>query len=89
MAMKCPECGKPAHTRSSNYLSDVTKATYYQCKNIYCSCTFTTLESLDKIICRMPKNSESQPHPLEKSNSQHMLGKYGNSFQMKDRHQQP
>lgn len=86
MTMKCPECGTAAHTRSSNYLSTVTKATYYQCRNIYCSCTFTTLESLDKIICRMPKNGENQP---KESSSQHTLGKYGNSFQMKNRHQQP
>ena len=44
MAMNCPNCGKPSHTRSSRYIGVGLKETYYQCTNIECSATFRTRE---------------------------------------------
>lgn len=48
--MKCPICRGVGHTRTSEYLSDTVKCTYYQCKNIECSCTFKTMEHVCKLI---------------------------------------
>lgn len=48
--MCCPVCKNTAHTRTSRYLTNKTKESYYQCQNIRCSCTFKTLESLARII---------------------------------------
>ncbi|MDA5565469.1 ogr/Delta-like zinc finger family protein [Cobetia sp. MMG027] len=48
--MRCPVCNKPAHTRTSRYITQTMKEAYYQCQNIACSCTFKTVESLEKII---------------------------------------
>ena len=55
---KCVICGSNSHVRTSRYLTEETKETYYQCRNIKCSATFKTLESIDKMI--------SKPVPLEK-----------------------
>ncbi|WP_072009452.1 ogr/Delta-like zinc finger family protein [Buttiauxella noackiae] len=88
MAMKCPECGKLAHVRSSGYLSPTVKLIYYQCQNLYCSCTFNTMESLNRVLCKMAREvdePETQPVPKLPQN----LGRYGDSFKLKDRHQQP
>ncbi|MFS1562672.1 MAG: ogr/Delta-like zinc finger family protein [Candidatus Arsenophonus phytopathogenicus] len=48
--MRCPVCKNTAHTRTSRYLTNKTKESYYQCQNIRCSCAFKTLESLARII---------------------------------------
>lgn len=48
--MRCPVCRQNSHTRTSRYLTETTKETYYQCRNIDCTCTFKTIESLDKMI---------------------------------------
>ncbi|WP_343322508.1 ogr/Delta-like zinc finger family protein [Chromohalobacter nigrandesensis] len=48
--MRCPVCGKSAHTRTSRYITRTMKEAYYQCQNISCSCTFKAIESLEKII---------------------------------------
>lgn len=88
MTMRCPECGQPSNTRSSEYLSPVTKLTYYQCKNIYCSCTFNTMESLNRIICKTSKII-TEPSPAVLPRLPQTIGRYGNSFKRKDRHQQP
>nr|WP_074168112.1 ogr/Delta-like zinc finger family protein [Candidatus Arsenophonus triatominarum] len=37
--MRCPVCKNTAHTRTSRYLTNKTKESYYQCQNIRCSCT--------------------------------------------------
>lgn len=50
--MRCPECQYASHTRTSRYLSEQTKEAYYQCTNIECSCTFKTVESVERIITR-------------------------------------
>ncbi|WP_072055902.1 ogr/Delta-like zinc finger family protein [Tatumella morbirosei] len=57
--MRCPICNKPAHTRTSRYLTDTTKEAYYQCQDITCSCTFKTIESLERIICA-PESKKEQ-----------------------------
>lgn len=54
--MRCPVCGHTSHTRTSRYISLTTKEAYYQCQDIVCSCTFKTLESVDKIICNPMKD---------------------------------
>lgn len=50
--MHCPLCGHVAHTRSSRYLSESTKERYHQCRNINCSCTFATHESVARVIVK-------------------------------------
>lgn len=49
--MRCPLCNHSAHIRTSRYLSQQTKESYYQCQNIECSCTFKTIETVSKILC--------------------------------------
>lgn len=88
MTMRCPECGQTAHTRSSEYLSPVTKLSYYQCKNIYCSCTFNTMESLNRVICKTTKQAD-ETSQLTLPKLPQTIGRYGNSCKLKDRHQQP
>lgn len=88
MTMRCPECGQQSNTRSSQYLSSTVKLSYYQCKNIHCSCTFNTMESLNRIICKtalQPEETVAVPALQPPRN----LGRYGDSFKLKDRHQQP
>ncbi|MNB71231.1 DNA-binding transcriptional regulator [compost metagenome] len=46
----CPECNQAAHARTSRYLSANTKERYHQCTNINCSCTFVTMESVERFI---------------------------------------
>lgn len=62
--MRCPICNKPAHTRTSRYLTKTTKETYYQCQNITCSCTFKTIESLDRVISKPDSLSLFQEEAL-------------------------
>lgn len=57
--MRCPVCGHTSHTRTSRYISLTTKEAYYQCQDIICSCTFKTIESVDKIICNPRQNEET------------------------------
>ncbi|AVE16798.1 ogr/Delta-like zinc finger family protein [Pantoea vagans] len=58
--MRCPVCGHTSHTRTSRYISLTTKEAYYQCQDISCSCTFKTIESVDKIICNPRRNEENK-----------------------------
>ncbi|MEO3990237.1 ogr/Delta-like zinc finger family protein [Pseudocitrobacter cyperus] len=46
----CPKCQHVAHARTSRYLSENTKERYHQCTNISCSCTFVTMEAVDRFI---------------------------------------
>lgn len=50
--MRCPVCGHTSHTRTNRYISLTIKEAYYQCQDIGCSCTFKTIESVDRIICQ-------------------------------------
>jgi transcriptional regulator NrdR family protein len=64
--MNCPLCGSVAHTRSSRYLTDATKERYHQCRNINCSCTFATHESVARVIVK-PEGNTSAPQPPKQS----------------------
>ncbi len=91
MALKCPECGTTAHTRTSAYESATVKRTWYQCTNLDCSCTFTALESVEKIIMKPQKPAESEPaaEPLSAARQPQTLGRYGDACTLRDRHAQP
>jgi len=91
MALKCPECGTTAHTRTSAYESATVKRTWYQCTNLDCSCTFTALESVEKIIMKPQKPAESEPAAatLSAVRQPQTLGRYGDACTRRDRHAQP
>lgn len=59
--MHCPFCGHAAHARTSRPLSENVKQRYHQCRNIECSATFRTLESIEEII--QPSNRKDLPVP--------------------------
>ena len=59
--MRCPFCRNAAHARTSRYLSDTVKQTYHQCVNVFCSASFRTLESLDKVISPPAEKEEEAP----------------------------
>ncbi|WGL95879.1 ogr/Delta-like zinc finger family protein [Arsenophonus nasoniae] len=86
MAMRCPVCGETAHVRSSFYATKTTKESYHQCKNIECSCTFKTLETLYSIIRRplSPDEIEKKAEPdlLPHQPNVHCLSKYGDNFKV-------
>lgn len=81
--LRCPLCRSASHTRTSRYISEQTKEAYYQCQNIECSCSFKSVESLDKII------SQPAPKPVDKPMTvpaavmkRNTLGRYGSGFQL-------
>ncbi|ENJ4528376.1 ogr/Delta-like zinc finger family protein [Yersinia enterocolitica] len=78
--MRCPVCRHASHTRSSRYLSEQTKEVYYQCQNLDCSCTFKTVESLDRIITRPPAQEIPAPVVIPLPVKRHTLGRYGDAF---------
>ncbi|WP_345945698.1 ogr/Delta-like zinc finger family protein [Sodalis sp. dw_96] len=39
--------------RSSRYLSEQVKESYYQYQNLQCPCTFKSVESVNRIITRL------------------------------------
>ena len=49
---KCPICGAVAKTRTSRPLSNTTVRHYNQCQNFECSITFTTLNSVEKLVTK-------------------------------------
>ncbi|EFH4083196.1 ogr/Delta-like zinc finger family protein [Escherichia coli] len=90
MALQCPECGAISHARSSFYEAPSIKRTYYQCKNLECSCTFTALESVDTIIARPNKVETKDETESEQSEKPaHTLGKYGAASRLSNRQQIP
>jgi len=91
MALKCPECGQVAHTRTSAYEAPSVKRTWYQCQNLDCSCTFTALESVEKIIMKPHRPAAAEPEPQndEPVRQPQTLGRYGSASARKDRHAQP
>ncbi|SKB98936.1 Ogr/Delta-like zinc finger [Kosakonia radicincitans] len=48
----CPICGAVARTRTSRRLSEMTIRQYHQCQNFECSITFTTLNSVEKLVTK-------------------------------------
>jgi len=55
----CPKCQHAAHAGTSRYLSENTKERYHQCTNIQCSCTFVTMESVERYIVSSGKNNKA------------------------------
>lgn len=90
MALQCPECQGIAHSRSSFYPAPSVKRTYYQCKNLECSCTFTALESVDTIISRPIKVEVKDETTVgEPEKPAQTLGKYGAASKLSSRQQIP
>ena len=89
MALKCPECGKVAHTRTSAYESATVKRTWYQCQNIDCSCTFTALESVEKIIMKPARTDDAEQLPEPPERKPQVLGRYGSNSNLSRRQQIP
>lgn len=90
MALQCPECSEISHARSSFYEAPSIKRTYYQCKNLECSCTFTALESVDTIIARPNKvETKDETESEQSEKSAHTLGKYGAASNLSRRQQIP
>ncbi|HDJ1438545.1 TPA: ogr/Delta-like zinc finger family protein [Serratia rubidaea] len=66
--IRCPKCTHASYSRTSRYIKR-TKEAYYQCQNLSCSCTFKTVERVNKILSQ-PRQTQtaiksSQPQ-LEK-----------------------
>ncbi|MBE5252037.1 ogr/Delta-like zinc finger family protein [Mixta mediterraneensis] len=90
MALKCPECGCIAHTRTSAYEAPSVKRTWYQCRNLDCSCTFTALESVEKIIMK-PLKATVEPEVAEDKplRTPQSLNRYGSASKLSNRQQSP
>lgn len=89
MALKCPECGEVAYTRTSAYESATVKRTWYQCRNIDCSCTFTALESVEKIIMKPARTDDAEQLPEPPVKKVHILNRYGSNSNLSKRQQIP
>lgn len=57
MSMKCPNCGREAHSRSTRYITETTKERYNQCQNLECSTVFVTHETVARIVVRPVKEA--------------------------------
>ena len=57
----CPICGAVARTRTSRRLSDMTIRQYHQCQNFECSITFTTLNSVEKLVTKRGHQEKLPP----------------------------
>lgn len=55
--MRCPLCTYASYTRTSRYINR-TKEAYYQCQNLGCSCTFKTVERVNKILSQ-PRQAQT------------------------------
>ncbi|BEN53897.1 ogr/Delta-like zinc finger family protein [Serratia marcescens] len=57
----CLICGAMARTRTSRRLSEMTIRQYHQCQNFECSITFTTLNSVEKLVTKRGPREELPP----------------------------
>lgn len=57
----CPICGAMARTRTSRRLSEMTIRQYHQCQNLECSTTFTTLNSVEKLVTKRGPREKLPP----------------------------
>ena len=48
--MRCPVCNSHCHARTSEELSPETRRLWYQCINVECSMSFTSLLSFERIV---------------------------------------
>ena len=55
----CPQCRSSAHARTSRYFSENTTERDHQCTNVNCSCTFVTMESVERFIVAKAKNADA------------------------------
>lgn len=76
----CPFCKKPAHVRTSRYLSDNVKHSYLQCVNVFCSATFRTIESIDGVIRPPMETEKPAPAPAVPPAPRKMKGCYSSPF---------
>ena len=90
MVMKCLKCSTTAHTRTSEYQTGTLEKAWYQCRNIDCSCTFTTQESLDSIIMKPQKAAEA-PDPAQQTPTRapQTLNRYGAASRLSNRQHIP
>ena len=58
---RCPFCGAMARTRTSRKITDMTIRQYHQCQNLECSRSFTTLNSVEKIVTKRERREELSP----------------------------
>ncbi|QQA76223.1 ogr/Delta-like zinc finger family protein [Pectobacterium parmentieri] len=57
----CPHCGATARTRTSRRLSEMTIRQYHQCQNLECSITFTTLNSVERLVTKRTRCDDVPP----------------------------
>ncbi|EHG4045304.1 transcriptional regulator [Salmonella enterica] len=75
---KCPVCGSNSHTRTSEYLSETVKRSYYNCVNVDCMCAYTTLEFYEKKLTkRITANDENF------NQTENEVNKYGKAIYQK------
>lgn len=58
---KCPHCGAVAHTRTSKRVTELTIRQYHQCQNMECGLSFTTLNSVEKVVTRRERRENLPP----------------------------
>lgn len=86
MALKCPECGSISHARTSAYEAPSVKRTWYQCRNLECSCTFIALESVERIMMKPQKVAGEQEFAERQAQT---LNRYGSASKLSRRQQAP
>ncbi len=57
----CPHCGATARTRTSRRLSELTIRQYHQCQNLECSLSFTTLNSVERVVTKRIRCDDVPP----------------------------
>lgn len=91
MALKCPECGSISHARTSAYEAPSVKRTWYQCRNLECSCTFIALESVERIMMKPQKVTDREnagEQEIAERQAQ-TLNRYGSASKLSRRQQVP
>ncbi|HCM4284635.1 TPA: ogr/Delta-like zinc finger family protein [Klebsiella quasipneumoniae subsp. similipneumoniae] len=58
---KYPVCGAVAKTRTSRSLSNTTVRHYHQCQNFEYSITFSTLNSVEKLVTKRAPREKLPP----------------------------
>ncbi|MDO6409526.1 ogr/Delta-like zinc finger family protein [Pantoea phytobeneficialis] len=91
MALKCPECGSISHARTSAYEAPSVKRTWYQCRNLECSCTFIALESVERIMMKPQKVTDMENAGEQETTGRQpqTLNRYGSASKLSKRQQAP
>ncbi|HFS8085249.1 TPA: ogr/Delta-like zinc finger family protein [Proteus mirabilis] len=63
-----PKCGSVTYTKTSKSMSSETRRSYYQCQNLLCGCSFTTITSVEIYLTKtIPQElPEGFEIPMEK-----------------------